>query len=266
MSRHCRVEVSRRSRVRASWASVLALTGWLMCCIHPANTRAFSDPLAYADPVETGGGAGRWFTGSTADGFGCNVCHTGQAGVDLVVSGLPVDGYVPGRGYEVSVTWPPYVKDLSLIAEFTNEDRSGAGMLELPRPDALKPTELCSADEGGESPAALHMADDQRQLVSVVDCGAKLARFRWTPPLMAASPIWFNLGFVVSNDDAAPTGDGVTLIARPLAPAGNPLETDQVATGCTVAPGRASQSWTWVLPFVAAVAQRSARRRKERTA
>jgi hypothetical protein len=69
MPRHCRVEVSRHSRGRGPSARALALMGWLMCCIHPANTRAFSDPLAYTDPVDTGGGAGRWFTGSSADGL-----------------------------------------------------------------------------------------------------------------------------------------------------------------------------------------------------
>ena len=34
--------------------------------------RAFSDPTSYAAEVLTGGG-GRWFTGSSADGFGCEV-------------------------------------------------------------------------------------------------------------------------------------------------------------------------------------------------
>jgi hypothetical protein len=238
-----------------------------MCCIQGAHARAFSDPIAYTDPVDVGGGAGRWFTGSPADGFACNVCHTGQAGVDLVVSGLPIDGYLPGRGYEVSVTWPPFVKDLALIAEFTNEDRSGAGTLELPRPDALKPAELCEAEQGGESPAAIHSGDDQRQLVSVVDCGAKLVRFRWTSPLMAASPIWFNLGFVVSNEDAAPTGDGVTLIARPLAVAGSPLETDAVAQGCSAMPRAVqAQPLIWILPLAAAAACRRAYRRRGRKA
>jgi hypothetical protein len=264
MPRHCRVESPRRSRARATSRHVLALAAALMCWIHATNTSAFSDPVAYTDPVDVGGGAGRWFTGSPADGFACNVCHTGQAGVDLVVSGLPTDGYMPGRGYEVSVTWPPFVKDLALIAEFTNEDRSGAGTLELPRPDALKPAELCEVEQGGGSPAAIQTGDNQRQLVSVVDCGAKLVRFRWTAPLMAAGPIWFNAGFVVSNQDAAPTGDGVTLIARPLAPVGSPLGTDKVAqSGCSAVPRSPRvQPLIWIVPLAAAFARRRISRRK----
>jgi hypothetical protein len=264
MRQHCRGELSRRRRARAR-VGLLALAAGLMCCIHATNTRAFSDPIAYTDAVDVGGGAGRWFTGSGADGFACNVCHTGQAGVDLVVSGLPIDGYVPGRGYEVSVTWPLLVKDLALIAEFTREDRSGAGTIELPRPDAMKPPELCNVEEGGESPAAVHTAGDQRQLVSVVDCGAKLVRFRWTPPPMAAGPIWFNLGFVVSNDDATPAGDGVTLIARPLAAMGSPVETEEVATaGCSaIRPSARPELLTCVGPLLAAFARRQTRRRRE---
>jgi hypothetical protein len=235
----------------------------LVCCLPLQAAHAFSDPVAYSDPVDLGGGAGRWFTGSPADGFGCNVCHTGQAGVDLVVTGLPVDGFAPGRAYEVSVTWPAFVQDLALIAEFTNEDRTGAGTLELPRPDALKPQELCSMEDGGESPAALHDADNGRQLLSVVDCGAKLVRFRWTAPLMAAGPIWFNTGFVVSNDDAAPTGDGVTLVARPLSPVGSPLETEQIAQGCNAVPRTLhTQPLCWLLPLLAAGVRRRARRPK----
>jgi hypothetical protein len=214
--------------------------------------------------VDLGGGAGRWFTGSPADGFGCNVCHTGRAGEELTISGLPVSGWAPGQSYEVSVTWPPYVKDVALIAEFTTEARAGAGTLELPRPDALKSTELCIADEGGGSPAAIHDADNQRQLVSLVDCGAKLLRFRWTAPLMAAGPVWFNAGFVVSNEDAAPTGDGVTLVARPLASVGTPLQTEQVAQGCSAVPRNVrARSLFWISPLVAAGLRRRARRRKE---
>jgi hypothetical protein len=229
MPRQCRVELSQRSRqVISSGVAVLAFA----VSLRLGTAHAFSDPQAYADPVDLGGGAGRWFTGSSADGFGCNVCHTGRAGEDLVVAGLPDDGYVPGRAYEVALTWPAYVRDLALIAEFTNEERMGVGTLALPRADALEPSELCAADQGGESPAALHEVDGARELVSVIDCGAKRVRFQWTVPLTAAGPIWFNAGFVVSNQDATPEGDGVTLVARALPHAGVPFETRAVAQGC----------------------------------
>lgn len=232
MPRHCGAEFSRRRRGRMTCGHISAVMIWVACSFPFEPAHAFSDPQAYADPVDLGGGAGRWFTGSSADGYGCNVCHTGTAGSALVVTGLPVDGFVPGRPYEVALTWPPHVLDLALIAEFTNEQRLGAGTLALPRPDALKPGELCAADQGGGSPSALHMTEGMRQLVSVVDCGAKMVRFQWTAPLQASGPVWFNAGFVASNEDATPAGDGVTLVSRPLAAAGQSLGTRQIAQGC----------------------------------
>jgi hypothetical protein len=237
---------------------------WAACSVPFDTARAFSDPQAYEDPVDIGGGAGRWFTGSSADGYGCNVCHSGKAGADLAVSGLPVEGYIPGRAYEVALTWPPYVVDLALVAEFTNEQRLGVGTLALPRPDALKPGELCAPDQGGGSPSQVHMADGMRQLVSVVDCGAKMVRFQWTAPLQASGPIWFNAGFVASNEDATAAGDGVTLVARPLPLAGQSLGTRQVAQGCTfVTRNGAAHPVPTILLLTAAWLRRRARVRKE---
>jgi hypothetical protein len=242
---------------------IAAVIIWIACSVPFESAQAFSDPQAYEDPVDLGGGAGRWFTGSSADGYACNVCHTGSAGADLVVSGLPVEGYLPGHAYEVALTWPPYVVDLALIAEFTNEQRLGAGSLALPRPDALKPAELCAPDQGGGSPSEVHMAAGMRQLVSVVDCGAKTVRFQWTAPLQAAGTVWFNAGFVASNEDASAAGDGVTLVARPLPPAGQTLETRQVAQGCTsVTRNQAAHPLATVLLLTAACVRRRTRVRK----
>jgi hypothetical protein len=234
------------------------------CSVPCEGVQAFSDPQAYEAPVDMGGGAGRWFTGSSADGYGCNVCHTGKAGVDLVVSGLPLEGYLPGGAYEVTLTWPVYLADLALIAEFTNEQRFGAGTLALPRPDTLKPGELCASNQGGGSPSELHMTSGMRQLVSVVDCGAKLVRFQWTAPLQAAGPVWFNVGFVASNEDATPAGDGVTLVSRPLAPTGQSLGTRLVAHGCAfVARSEATDPLpTILLLLTAAWVRRHPHRRK----
>lgn len=215
-------------------ALVVASCLWL-----PLQARAFSDPHAYADAADVGGGAGRWFTGSSADGYGCDVCHTGGAGADLAISGLPLDGFVPGRAYEVSVSWPVQVQHLALMAEFTDELRHGAGTLALPRPDALKPAEFCGPELPGQVAAELHEADSGRNLVSVIDCGARTLRFSWTAPPSAASPLWFDLGFVTSNQDATPAGDGVTLVRRPLPAAGTALATRAVAHGCSALPGRA---------------------------
>jgi hypothetical protein len=205
-----------------------------------ARVQAFSDPFSYGDTVQNGGGDGRWFTGSPADGFACDACHEGAPGVDLSVNGLPMDGFVPGTSYEVSVLWPPQVQHLALIAEFSDELRQGAGTIVLPRPDVTGELERCSGEQQGFPSSEVHEAEAGRTLVSVVDCGARMLRFLWTAPDQVQGRVWFNLGFVVSDDNAAPDGDGVTLVAAPLSVMGAAAPTRMVAQGCSVAAPRSS--------------------------
>jgi hypothetical protein len=233
-----------------------------VCLQFPLIARAFSDPQAYSDPVDLGGGAGRWFTGSSADGYGCDVCHSGAAGADLTISGLPIGGFALGKSYEITLSWPLSVPHLALMAEFSDEQRHGAGTLELPRPDALKPDELCGADLAGQLAAQIHDADGGRHLVSVIDCGARKLRFQWTAPPTAAGPIWFNVGFVSSNQDGTPLGDGVTLVRRPLPAAGHSLPARVIAQGCSTSPVRGT-GWfalLLLLPPSAACLRRRLRR------
>jgi hypothetical protein len=207
---------------------------WL--CAVPAIAFAYSDPTLYAEPTDIGGGGGRWFTGSSADGYGCDVCHTGGSGPDLSIIGLPTDGFMPGQHYEISIAWPEKAQ-LALIAEFTDEQRHGAGTVTLPRPEATKEVERCALDEGGQLPTGLFAAESGRNLFSVIDCGAKSTRFRWTAPTTAGGPVWFNLGFVASNEDAMPGGDGVTMVRHALHAAGAVLDTRPIAQGCSVVIG-----------------------------
>ncbi|MEE9384391.1 MAG: hypothetical protein V3V08_13385 [Nannocystaceae bacterium] len=64
----------------AGWICLLASSGLGF----PSALRAFSEPSSYADPTPEGGGGGRWFTGSVADRYTCDVCH-GSAPLDLAV-------------------------------------------------------------------------------------------------------------------------------------------------------------------------------------
>jgi hypothetical protein len=207
----------------------------LAAILPAARVHAFSNPETYDELSELGGGGGRWFTGSPADGFGCDVCHQGGAGVELSVTGLPLDAVVPGMAYEVTLSWPSQLDDLALIAEFTDEQRKSVGALALPRVDAYTPPELCAPDEGGSPATGVYGAQDGRMLVGVVDCGAHISRFQWTAPALIAGPIWFNAGFVASNGDATPEGDGVTLARRALLTT-TASATRMVATnGCNIA-------------------------------
>jgi len=112
------------------------------------RTAAFDtneDFSAYPDK-KLGGGGGRFFTGSPADGFDCSVCHTSVEGYSypLEVKSLPTAGYVPSTQYrEITVTWPQATAaeleaksrglrpSTALMAEFVSEDGGNAGKLEF---------------------------------------------------------------------------------------------------------------------------------------
>jgi hypothetical protein len=199
----------------------------------PAPAAAFSDPLAYSDPTDLGGGDGRWFTGSPAEGYGCDVCHEGGEGADVSVSGLPLDGYVPGANYEITLQWG--TDHQALLAEITDEQRLGAGTVELPRPDATGLDERCSQEEGGFPASAVNEVEGGRSVVSIIDCGASRLRFRWTAPATDVGRVWLSAGFVHSDESADPSGDGVTMIKRPMVAAGSSLAAREVLQGCSVA-------------------------------
>ena len=216
---------------------------------YASSARAFSDPLSYQDDVLLGGGGGRWFTGSTADGYGCDVCHDGGPAADLVITGLPLDGFSPGASYEIVIGWPS-AEHVALLAELTDEARIGVGTLELPRPEATPESERCGGELLGAPSSAVHALQDtsMRQLVSVVDCGARQVRFRWTVPAIAPDAVWLHVGFITSNEDTTPEGDGVTMARRVMLRGGTSSEAEVVAQGCSAltprAASRAPAAWT----------------------
>jgi uncharacterized protein (TIGR03382 family) len=99
-------------------------------------------------------------------------------------------------------------------------------------------------------------------LLSLVDCGAKSLRFLWTAPLSAATPVWFDLGFVASNEDATPAGDGVTMVRRPVSRLRSELGPRTIAQGCNAASG-SNSSGSWAVVFGLAALRRRARSRTE---
>jgi hypothetical protein len=220
--------------------------------------------LSYPDDVVAGGGGGRWFTGSSADGYGCEVCHEGGPTADLTISGLPLDGFAAGNAYEIVIGWPN-AEHVALLAELTDESRMGVGELELPRPEATPELERCSGELLGAPSSAVHALQDgsARKLVSVVDCGARQVRFRWTAPPVAPEAVWLHVGFITSNEDTTPAGDGVTMARRLLLREGSASEPAVVAEGCNALPPRTPVRVAPALTLlaIAALALRSRARR-----
>jgi len=216
----------------------------------PATARAFSEPRSYVDDPGEGGGGGRWFTGSPADGYGCSVCHGGRAPVPLYVDGLPPAGYVPGMAYDVRLSWPEFTAlettirqtpgagpaSMSLVAEFVTETGNGSGTVEIASLETTTPGERCVFPE---DTSALHLYSvkpgtdvkeeatrceatllEERCLLAVSDCGAQEFRFRWTAPPLWQRSIWFSTGLVATDRSTdTPDADAVTEISFPLIPA-----------------------------------------------
>ena len=243
--------------------------GWLFWCVasmslaglaHPKRAHAFSDPVRYSEPTDTGGSAGRHFTGSPLDGYGCNACHQGGRVIPVSVSGLPTDGYVPGATYEVSIRLDSFnalvEPHAALVLEFADEQRRPAGVIAPPEIPAgatqLPADELC-VEEGVVTGFALQqLANDQgRNLIAVPECGARTVRFFWTAPATSVGTVWMAGGVVNSDEQASPAGDGVTLLRQPLPSVVGQAYVREVAAGCSLAGGTARQHGSATAPLKA---------------
>jgi hypothetical protein len=119
---------------------------------------AFTNAVDYGtypskEPATRGFGAGRYFTGSPADGYSCEVCHsaTPNYSFPLAHKGLPLDGYVPGEQYKIEITWPEATNAYAmaqtqglnpvttLLAEFVAEDGGPAGTVAFPNKSERAP-------------------------------------------------------------------------------------------------------------------------------
>jgi hypothetical protein len=219
-----------------------ALLALLALALEPHVARAFSDPAAFADEVAAGGGGGRFFTGSPADGFGCDVCHGEGAQTDLQILGLPIAGYEAGVAYEVQVQWPAWLEHFGLALELTDESGHAAGSLRLPPAGELAEPERCEPVEDGLGAGLLTELDDQRTILSVPDCGARRVRFLWTAPPDARGTLELSGGFVVSNAMADYGGDATTMFTRALTPIdGGAAVASDIHAQCNVAAPAAGQ-------------------------
>jgi hypothetical protein len=228
---------------------------------------AFSDLFRFNDPAAVGGGGGRWFTGSPADGFGCDVCHTGARSEQIVVEGLP-RSYVPGVSYEIYIRWPDTAAHVTALVELTDELGHGAGVVTV-ADSALLPAESCVPVENGV-PAALvfvgpelGLAND-RQLVGMQDCGGSALHWRWTAPAIDVGTVLFAGGLVEPDQMKNAEGDRVAKFLRPIGSASVPERRVEVTADCSVpaaAGGGRSRAWWWSVVGAAAGMSIGRRRR-----
>jgi hypothetical protein len=232
----------------------------------PLTARAFGSAGTFESPVSEGGGGGRFFTGSLADGYTCAVCHLSEgAGPALSVRGLPADGYVEGAQYEVELAWS--TSFTGLAAEIMTFERRTGGTLDAVSEDAIRSTDRCRF-EGVEGPRAdsTHRTDAGRELLHVTACGASTARLLWTAPSFDLGPAWLEVAMVASDLSGDPLGDATATHRIALPPFGAPVEVAAVGGGCAVPghPGGAAPAglvaFAWIV--LGGVRGGSSRRRK----
>jgi hypothetical protein len=243
--------------MRAS--SLLALTCALLV---PAHALAFSDyELFSLPPLEGGGGGGRYFTGSTSDGYGCSVCHQGGVAPIVQLSGLPEKEYTPGVSYDVTLTWLfPQVKH-ALNLELVTPQGAAGGTITLPDEAALAPEERCDAANGNMVASVIIPESAPRQVLSVNACGAQRVRFRFTAP--ADPQVMFAASIVRSDDSEKPEGDGVIELRRVLYRQGFAVSKSPSACSAARAGGEAGSVPTASVLLALALVLRWRRRGRE---
>ena len=281
---------------RAAGVIRLSLLLLGLLCVARGRAHAYSSFGDYIAPIEEGGGGGKLFTGTPADGYTCDVCHRGAEPSTLQIGGLPQGGYVPGQTYEITFQWPDaplHVSEapgggeaitaprVALMAEFTDLAGTPAGTaalvpyvmwLESERcADGASPAaDLCRV---GEAPACCSEAapdpngcsfPGERSVLWMLECGARAARVRWTAPAQPVD-VWFSASMLTSNAGNDVDGDGVTLRRQRLHAAGASDVRTQAFGSCQVqalASPRAPNAGGYVLLLVLSSLGLWARRRR----
>jgi hypothetical protein len=243
----------------------IAVLGVCVCVSAAANrARAFTDPSFFGKPAKIGGTEGRWFTGAPTDGYGCDVCHGDKTAEKLVVEGLPKNGYVPGKEYEVRIAWPEFaartrllydsvpsdqIPRASLVAELVAESAEDSGQI-LQRPlQQATPQELCHTTQKRlgalvfrqaprletKSVSVCDAVNTTRCLVAVRGCGSEEVRFTWIAPQRWQGTIWFSTSFVATDRiSKTPADDATSEVTIQLAPAGSPGYVSELQQSCAV--------------------------------
>lgn len=194
---------------------------------------AFSDPEKFKLSALEGGGGGRFFTGSPADGYTCSVCHRGAPEPEVVLRGFPLDAYEPGKTYDVEVTWTEPTEPHALALEVITPDGKSAGQLELVEDSKLDARSYCEQDLT-LFPASYLTEVAGRRIVGVTDCGATVLRFRFTAP---DEPVLaFSMGMVRSDHEGDSQGDGALHVAHTLLRFGERPPPVVGKSSCSVSP------------------------------
>jgi hypothetical protein len=184
----------------------------LTVSVGPTRALAFSDPERFTAPTHEGGGGGRFFTGSWADGFTCAVCHRGGSAPAINIAGLPRAGFSPGQIVEAELTFGSGPGNHSLALEVVDGGGRDLG-LELLPDDQISISERCGATQ--EAKRASYISQlGARRILGMEACEARAVRFRFRTPQTDRAML---VATVLASDNSATIeGDGVTEVTQLL--------------------------------------------------
>jgi hypothetical protein len=212
--------VNRADRQARGWD---LLVPWLLLVAlgaAPNRAAAFSDPTGFAENVMVGGGGVKFFTGSHAEGYTCNVCHAGGTPPDVTVFGLPLAGYVPSQVYPITIDWPDTLSGVSFNLEMTDALGDRFGEIDVIDPTLLSPPDLCAGGEVSSGASTVNLSNGRR-ILTVARCGQHQTTFQWQAPGRLAQG-WLSASLVSADRKKDVLGDGVTNISHVLGVQGAP--------------------------------------------
>lgn len=243
-----------KRHVTVVWAAALMFLAALAQALSPAVALAYSagtrfdEPAADAVTDTWGGGGGRRFTGSPADGFTCAVCHTDASNAEWAMLGVPEDGWTPRAEVVLDIVWPETLRQAAVALELVHGDGTPAGTVALLDDAELSERERCTGSGVGAHVA--WPARDGRTVIASDACGASRLRVRWTAPASGSGPVWLHATTVQGNGSGDATGDAFAAVAFAMQQAGAPpAERSVTDAGCGVTSARGGP---WPLLLVGA--------------
>jgi hypothetical protein len=238
MNKHTKLGVSC-----AQGAAILVFAALLT----PGTALAFRNPELFRGSAIGGGGGGKYFTLSRAEGYGCAVCHSQGEPVSVQVRNLPKTGFIPGAQYRITVDWPDDQPSVALNLELTDFDGAPFGQVIAPDPLTLSPADLCPQSEAPSAGQTVEQDASGRRVLLIAECGQAQTSFDWIAPSAPAQG-YFSGSITFSNRNGKLTGDSVVDLSAAFgvlsaeAPAANAYQTQ-----CSVASTRTLPRATFVL-------------------
>ena len=250
-----------------SASCLIVVSVWLQT----SAVHAYRNPERFGADVMEGGGGGKFFTGSRAEGYTCDVCHTTGETPNWSIGGLPVEGYLPGQTYHITIDWPDELQSIALNLELTDVNGARFGELSIPQPTTFAADDLCTiGDQRGAPGLTIVDAPLNRRVVLMSECAQRQTSVDWQAPLIVPGQVspqgWFTASMLISDRNGKVTGDSVVNVSRVLKAFGaTDPEASRLVGGCSVtATGIACDARLGLASVLGLLALRLHRRRMRR--